>query len=177
MPHERRRKLSVIGKRAPLALLLLLFAAQARARAQGFDYDAYEPRTLAEMIKIYDKPEMLEGEMKDVNLMFGWTFPSRVKVVYAGTSRKTSEERMQYIAAWVRSRAMAPEIGELFGTELLFKEGAAEHWLPVQKQLIPHFERELKKGDAVMLYAIIPGGKKISGKWDWVILVNEFDKQ
>jgi hypothetical protein len=35
----------------------------------------------------------------------------------------------------------------------------------------------LRKGEAVALYAVMAGGKKISGKWDRVILVNEFDKQ
>jgi hypothetical protein len=175
--HTRSRKFTPSRPSLLPALLILLFAAHAQARGQEFNYDAYEPRTLAEMIKKYDDPELLEGKFKEVNVIFGGSFPSQVKVVYTGTSRKIPAGRREFIGDWGKTHALSPEIVELFETELLFREGSAEHWLPVQKQVIPYFEKELKKGDTVALYAIIAGGKRISGKWDWVVLVNEFEKQ
>jgi hypothetical protein len=59
---------------------------------------------------------------------------------------------------------------------MLFLEGAAEHWLPVQKKLLPFFEKEVKKGEEVTLYAEWVGAKKIGGKWEWVFMVHEFQK-
>jgi hypothetical protein len=65
---------------------------------------------------------------------------------------------------------------DLFENEWKFVEDGVEHWLPVQKQVASYFEKELKKSNPVDLYVIITGGVKVAGKWDWVILVNEFEK-
>lgn len=72
-------------------------------------------------------------------------------------------------------RDLGNEIVDLFETELLFKENGVEYWLPVQKQVIPYFAQELKKGDQVTLFLIWIGAYKNAGSWDWVFLVNEFE--
>ena len=159
-----------------LLLFSLLFAARASAQDQGFNYDAYEPRTLAEMIGKYDTGEMDDPKMRDGSLSFGASFPSRVKVRYTGDSRKISVERKQLIGDWIKTRQMDAQIGELFESEWKFVENGVEYWLPVQKQVASYFDKELKKGETVLLYVVIAGGRKTAGKWDWVILVNEFDK-
>jgi hypothetical protein len=159
-----------------LLLIPLILAARASARAQGFDYDAYEPRTLADMIAKYDYKENDDPKMKDGSVIFGASFPSRVKVTYTGDSRRIPEARRQFMGDWVKTHGMDARVGELFESEWKFVEGVVEYWLPVQKQVASYFDKELKKGEAVNLYAVIAGGKKISGRWDWVILVNEFDK-
>lgn len=38
------------------------------------------------------------------------------------------------------------------------------------------FEKEFKKGEEVTLYAEWVGAKKTSDKWDWVFIVQEFQK-
>ena len=160
----------------PIVLMSILFAGSGLASGQDFNYDAYEARTIAEVIKMYDTPDMRNDKAKDGSVVFGAPFPSQVKVTYTGSSRKISVERKAFIDAWVKSRSMGPEIAELFETEYLFIENSVEHWLPVQKQVASYFDGELKKGDQVTLYLIIGGGKKIEGKWEWIILVNEFQK-
>jgi hypothetical protein len=159
-----------------LPLVALLLAASVTAWAQGFNYDAYEPRTLAELIAKYDVKELEERKVADGSSSFGASFPSRVRVAYAGEQRKIPDERKQFINDWVKTHRLDPRIGELFESELKFIEDGKEFWLPVQKQVIPYFAEELKKGEPVDLYVVIAGGRKFKGKWDWLILVNEFVK-
>ena len=159
-----------------LLLLPLLFSAAASARAQGFDYDSYQPRTLAELVKKYDNEELADPKLKDGSTSFGAPFPSRVRVTYAGETRKTSDARKQFIADWVKTHGMDASLVGLFENEWKFVEDGVEYWLPVQKQVASYFEKELKQGAAVDLYVVITGGRKTAGKWDWVVLVNEFNQ-
>ncbi len=156
------------------ALFVTLFGCYQSARAQEFNYDAYEPRTLAGMVEKY-KP-LGDEASKGVDTVFGHTFPSRVKVKYDGAQRKISAARKSFVEEWTKTRGLGPEVAALFEHEYLFTENSVEHWLPAQKQVAAYFAEELKKGDEVTLFAIIVGGQKVSGKWDWMILVNEFEK-
>ena len=167
----RRSKLTTL-----LFLPLLLAGCAQAARAQGFDYDSYQPRTLAEMIGKYDNKELAASKTADGGSAFGASFPSRVRVTYGGESRKVSDARRKFIADWVKTYQMDARLVDLFVDEWKFVEDGVEHWLPVQKQVASYLEKELKKGGAVDLYVIIAGGRKAAGKWDWVILVNEFEK-
>ena len=136
-------------------------------------FERYKPRTLGEIIKAHSDPQLLE---RTDMMLTGDTFPSRVKVIYMGTSRKITPARKQHLDMLVTSFNVEPEVISRYETEMLFIEGTEEHWLPIQKQLIPFFEKELKKGDVVVLYAEWVGAKKISGKWEWIFIVNEFQK-
>jgi hypothetical protein len=77
---------------------------------------------------------------------------------------------------WVEIFGVRPDILSLLEKELLIIECNSEYWIPVQKQLIPHFERELKSGDMVSLFIVRVGGEKANEKWEWLFLVNEFQK-
>ena len=155
-------------------LMAISFCGSERVYGQEFNYDSYEPRTLAEVIRKYK--DTIHDKMGNGSVIFGASFPSQVKVTYTGSSRIISAERKAFIEAWVKTRSLQPEIAVLFETEHLFIENSVEHWLPVQKQVASYFDGELKKGDQVTLFIIIAGGKKIEGGWNWIILVNEFEK-
>lgn len=156
-------------------ILFLIFAAPA-ARAQEFNYSPYQPRTLAEIVNDYNNPDLTADKTQDGSALFGYDFPSRVEVTYTGASRKISPQRKAHVAEWVKSRGLGPEVAELFDSEYLFVEDSAEYWLPVQKQFLPYFEKELKKGDTLALYVFATGGRRLAGKWEWIIVVNEVDK-
>lgn len=136
-------------------------------------FERYKPRTLGEIIKAHSDPQVLE---RSNMLLTGDTFPSKVKVIYTGESRKIAPARKQHLDMLVTSFNVDPKVIDLYGTEMLFTEGGEEHWLPVQKKLIPFFEKELKKGEAVILYAEWVGAKKIGGTWEWIFIVQEFQK-
>ena len=159
-----------------LVLTTIFFCGSERAYGQEFNYDTYEPRSLAEIIKKYDNQATINEKMGNGSVVFGAPFPSQVKVIHTGSSRIISAERKAFIDAFVKTHRLQPEIAGLFETEHLFIENSVEHWLPVQKQVASYFGDELKKGDQVTLFVMIAGGKKIEGKWNWIILVNEFEK-
>ena len=65
----------------------------------------------------------------------------------------------------------------MFDEEFLFVEDSAEHWLPVQNVLIPHFKEEMRAGESVDLFAVWIGITFAEpGKRQHVFLVNEFEK-
>jgi hypothetical protein len=138
-------------------------------------YERYRPRTLAEIIRDHSDPKLLGAGGKTV-LLTGDTFPSKVRLIYTGESRKISPSTKQHLGLLVKSFGVAPETIAKYETELLFTEGEDRHWLPVVKDLIPFFEKELKKGDEVILYAEWVGAQNVGGAWEWVFIVNEFQK-
>ena len=163
-------------------LLFIVFAAVAllsphsTALAQE-NWDNYRPRTLKQLLeqlaKVASEREVSKAR---IDLLFTGSFPSRVTVTYTGEKRAIPAKRKEFIGYWAKSRGLRQELVDLFEDELLFKEDSTEYWLPVQKQVIPFFAEELKKGDTVELYLIITGARTEDGVTDWVFLVNEFKK-
>ena len=138
-------------------------------------YEDYIPRTLRQIIRFHSDPTVLsknEGSM----ILTGDTFSSRVKAVYTGEIRKVSREKKQHLDMLVPSFNVKQEIINQYDTEVMFLEGADEHWLPVQKKLIPFLQKDVKKGEEITLYAEWVGAKKIGGKWQWIFMVHEFQK-
>lgn len=143
-------------------------------------WNRYQSRTLSEL-------ELVTGELlaeitreTAVYLEFSpeYQYPSRVKVVFTGDFRDTSEFRLEWIRTWMATFApslSADDINSLFGQEGLFMEGAKEYWLPVQNILIPIMEDELSPGDDVYLLVIWIGATIDSGEIDRIYLVNAFE--
>ena len=157
-------------------LCMALFLMTNYALAQD-SWEKYLPRTLDQIIQQH-APEQLKApglEKAAVSIISSDSFPSRVKVIYTGESRIVSAKRKELIVDWVKSFRNKPEIADLFESELLFKEGSVEYWLPVQKQVIPYFAQEVKKGDEVTLLLVWVGVRREPEQTDWVFLVNDFE--
>ena len=158
------------------AFLLLASGRQARAQEQ-FPWERYKARTFGEIIKAnMDELAGRDASIRDkVSIVIpGDSLPSQVRVTYTGTTRKILPARKEHIDEWAKSLGVKPEMIAMFEDEMLFVECSTEHWLPVQKQVIPYFQKELKKGDMVTLYTAFIGGRKIDGAWNWIFIVNEF---
>jgi hypothetical protein len=156
-------------------LCIALFLMTNHALAQD-SWERYKPRTLNQIIQQH-APELVKvrGLEKVVSIISSDTFPSRVKAIYTGESRSVSAKKKELIFNWVKSFGYRLEIADLFESELSFKEGSVEYWLPVQKQVSPYFAQELKKGDEVTLLLIWVGVRRESEQTDWVFLVNDFE--
>ena len=142
-----------------------------------FPWEQYKARTLGEIIKQnVDEVAGRDAPARDkVSVVFpGDPLPSRVRVTYTGTTRKIPPAHKAHIDEWAKSFGLKPELIASFEDEVLFLECSTEHWLPVQKQVLPFFEKELKKGDMVTLYTAFTGGRKVDGAWNWIFVVNEF---
>lgn len=75
-------------KPSHIALMLILLVSYRPSLAQD-NWDAYKPRTLNQIIKQNSDPQLLLGNNGSA-LFSGDDFPSRVKVIYTGESRRIS---------------------------------------------------------------------------------------
>ena len=133
----------------------------------------YRWRTLRELTTLQpDNPES-----KDPNIVIhGDLLPSRVKVLYDGTTRPLVENRKQVITSWANQFAGAPEFYTVpYQTEMIFTEDGKSYWLVVRKDSLPRFE-QLKKGETIELFLIKLGNARIDDKLEPVLLVEKFGK-
>ncbi len=161
-----------------LAALALLLSCGLHARAQSdFPWDKYQTRTFAEMSK-GNAADAADADARTGNktgiIFSGDPMYSQVRVTYTGATRKLAGARKTHLEEWGKSFGVEPRIVALFDAEMLVTECGVDYWLPVQSQVLPHFEKELKKGDPVTLFTMSAGGRKIEGSWNWFFLVNEF---
>lgn len=159
-----------------LALAALLPAARAAAQEQGFPWHLYTPNTLAAVAREHEADATKYPDKGQ--LVFTAGRPYRVVLVYTGKSRPVPAERKELLKLWAGTYGVGERVVELFEHEYLFKEGGAEHWLPVQGPVTKHFPKELSEGEEVEIYTQFVGGKRDedSGRPDWLFLVNEFQK-
>ena len=162
-------------------ILLVIAGAPSSVFAQGFPWNDFEPRTLQELVKTNEREEGDNVKrFPDQNqfVFRGTTLPSVVRVTYTGDSRPLNSERKKFIETWARDYYRNPGYVNLYTAEFLFKEGAEEYWLPVQKDVAKYFAAELNKGELVDLYVISPGGLRATnkGKTAWIFLVDQFQQ-
>ena len=146
--------------------------------SSAFPWNDFERRTLQELVKINvaeDADDLKRYPDKGQFVFRGKIMPSVVRVTYTGQSRAIGSERKKFIELFANAYAQDPNYANLFESEFLFTEGAQEYWLPMQEP-VKAFNREMKKGDAVDLYLIRPGGLRVKDKTDWIFLIEEFQK-
>ena len=139
--------------------------------------DDYKLRTLKEVAAAKGSDAKSLGNKEETMIVHADILPSRVRVTYAGSARPLPQIKKEVLRQWARLYAGFPEgFTRPYETEMLFNEGGAEYWLAVRKGSLPHFERELKKGEAVDLYLIRVGAARASGGWELMLLVESFRK-
>jgi hypothetical protein len=175
--------------RVCLFLLLLSLTATMLAYGQGEKKprteEDYYPRTLRDLSTLQPPPfaqALKERDNTDLAIIVhGDLLPSRVKVVYEGTTRPLNERKKELILSWANKFAGAPESYTIrYQTEMLFTENGENYWLAVRTESLPKFEEELKKGEAVELFLIKMGSIKIERTDENlapVLLVEKFVKQ
>jgi hypothetical protein len=147
--------------------------AQARNDCQ---WEAYKPRTLQSIIDLH------RGDIKRLNskravLLTGDSFQSQAKLVYSGKTRPLQAEHGVLMDFWRKMlKDQAPSADE-FATEVLFKEGASERWIVVQKPLLDPLFKEVKNGQTINSYVIWIGAIRVGEHWEWLFAMNRFDPQ
>jgi hypothetical protein len=153
---------------------LLLFTTNTFGQQQTTEdtWARYKPGKLSSIIKAHTNVT----DTLDKGVYLG-SDPVRAQVTYTGLYRPTSAEKQRFIAFYMDS-VRTPEFAKKFVTELLFIEDGMEFWLPVQDVLLPSFEKEVRKGERVILFANWIGitYPELNGSRLHVFLVNEFEK-
>ena len=140
----------------------------------------YRWRTLRELKTLQPDSIAKDPQSKDPALrivVHADLLPSRVKVLYDGTTRTLSERRETVITAWANRYAGAPEFYTApYQTEMLFTEEGESYWLAVRTDSLAEFAQELKKGEMVELFLVKLGNIKIDERMEPVLLVEKFLK-
>lgn len=153
-------------------ILILFVAIDSSARS----WDEYRPRTLKSVIDLHAS-NVAELKEEKALLLTGDNFPSKVTLKYLGKSRPLTGKRKELVEAERKSLrdTLPANLVEMFGTEMLFREGDGEYWIAVQKPLLQYLPKEVRVGDSFTAYVIWLGAIKSAGKWEWVFAMNEFD--
>lgn len=160
-------------------LMILLFACALQATAQNnFPYENYKTRTLSEILEISADLQKKPNEKLPVpdTIFSGDFLHSQVRVKFMSKSRPISTERKELLGSWQKSFSVDARTIALFTNEYLFMECGTEYWILVQGPVAAFFPKELKEGDMVSLYLTRAAGRKTKDGYDWILLVNEFDK-
>jgi hypothetical protein len=158
-----------------IVLVLLMIT---ETNAQGFPYDDFLPRTLREIVasNVESQKDIKQHATKTQIIIDADPLPSVVRVTYSGKARPIPGQRRNYLKLWISAMGKKPEFIDLYDQEMLIKEDSTDYWLPVQKQLIPHFREEISDGQAVDLYLLRLGGQLVGPEWDWMFIIEEFRK-
>jgi hypothetical protein len=161
-------------------LLISAGAAYTQGEKKPRTVEDYRWRTLQELTTL--QPDYLgrDTHNKDPNLrvvVHAELLPSRVKVLYDGTTRPLVGNKKYVITEWAKHYAGAPEFYTVpYQTEMLFTEDGKSYWLAVRKEALTKFEQEFKKGDKVELFLIKMGNAHTGDKLEPVLLVEKFSK-
>jgi len=166
-----------------VALLLVVGCAANRSSLPTYEistskgtWDRYEPASLNHLkATLFDYPENQIG--MTINAAAA-AKPYKISGLYLGESRPVSTVKTEFIQKWWGSTLkIGEEFTNLFESELLFEVEGARYWMPVQRQVLPYFQKELTKGDSVDLYVMVLGTIDNLDEHDWIIIINEFQKK
>lgn len=138
----------------------------------------YKLRTLQEIAEVgsaiaSERDDDRKGDA--TTLVHGDLLPSRVRVIYKGTVRPLAQLKKDVISQWSYRYAGSLEHYTVqYKTDVLFNEAGLNHWLVVNKRVLPQLKRQIKNGRPVDLYLIRLGAFKTGDKWRWVLLVEDF---
>ncbi len=97
-------------------------------------------------------------------------FKYRIRVPFTNESREIGPEKIKFIEMWVNALVRIPELIKLYKHEILIKSEDKDYWIPMQEQVLPYMNKELKIGKQFDLYIILAG----TIKDEWVFLATEF---
>ena len=137
----------------------------------------YQARTLRE-IAANGMEAVTRGEAEGNAIVIGDLLPSRVTVTNTGNTRQMPAARKEVIRSWAARYAGSMEHYTLpYQTEYQFMENGAPYWIAVRTQSLPDFEQSFRNGDKIDLELIRLGGVNNGGRWEWVLLVENFNRR
>lgn len=138
------------------------------------NWDRYRPASLQELIDEHSKHINASPKFKiNINAIAA-NDPHRIQVIYMDEFRNISDDKKFLLTSWGKSTRMDERFIKIFEQEALFIDGSNSYWFPVQSQLIPHFRKEIARGDAVYLYVMLIGTVWEGDEMPYLFIVNEF---
>lgn len=148
--------------------------------ASNDPWSRYTVRTFAELTQLVNEQfsSVKEADTIYLEMSPDYQSPSRVRVVFTGDYRNTSDFRLIGITAWMATFAptlTAEDVALLFGQEMRVLEGDQEYWLPAQNSLIPIMDEELSVGDEFDVLVVWMGTTRVDSQLEPIYLLNAFE--
>lgn len=174
--EQRMKKQSAI-----LFLLVILLLAKAvypqnpigpgpkRARTPA-DYQAGTLKDLkAKLFGPDSRGNKMETMLVDPDLS-----PTRVRVAYAGFTRRLTEPKAEVVRQWSRLYAGSLDTYKPYQVEVLFNEDGSKYWLTFTHKTLDAFWSSDTWNKPVDLFLIRMGAVKSGNDWEPVFLVERF---
>ena len=142
-----------------------VLAACLTAQGQTFDYDAYHPAALAQIVSAlppHPADWLAEGETR-----------FRTEVTLTGSFRPVAKTRQDYIASWAKAMGHPAETASVFNQEVEIEQAKTRYWMPIQQVLVEQLQTEVPAGAPVELYVLLMGTQADQP----VFAVSEFDAE
>jgi len=150
-------------------IISLFFVIITVSSAQAFDYKAYKPTTINQIIKEHQGTFFQDGEIFDY-FISAYTFKYKINVKFTKKLREISPDTKELINRWGKSLKVDSNFIELYKHEFLVQQGDNNYWIPVQEPLLPYMGNEVKVGGEFEIYIFLIGTVKDK----WVFLATEF---
>jgi len=149
---------------------LFLAVVSSTARSQGFPWNDFKERKIANVVAITKKA------FRSDDTMFLSTNPlsSYTEVTYTGQSRPISNATKSFLYFWTGTLNYGQDYAALYQTEYLYKDGDKQYWLPTQQAVTKYFAKELKPNDKMVIFFISAGARPQGPDIDCVLLVEEY---
>ena len=140
------------------------------------DWERYVSSDLQALIETHSQYMDFSKEVKmNINAL-AVSLPYRFKMEYQGEFRTISQEKRELLGVLAKSGFFNDIFIDLFETEVLVKDGSNFYWFPVQSFLINSLKKEILKGAQINLYVMFAGTVWEADQFQWVFIVNEFEK-
>lgn len=118
-----------------------------------FNHDAYAPRKLAEVaadMQIDPRAQIyIDVALPKIS----------TDVVFTGNHRRTAENVVRLIDAWVRALRLPTEYASMFSFEVEMRQDGEVYWMPIQNQLLQGFVDDVRPGTSITLRAMLIGAE------------------
>lgn len=142
--------------------VLLLYACS--VHGSGFNYGSYRLSSLSDAANSFDinprSRSMVDAGMKKY----------RIEVEFTGNVRSADPDFRQFIAGWAYALNVPSHVAELFDTEVEVRQGEEVLWMPIQRQMVDAFRREVAPTAKVEVFVLLLGAHE----QDAVLAINEF---
>jgi hypothetical protein len=137
--------------------------------------DDYQAGTLKELAAKHSSADSRGNKMETMVVDPDFS-PTRVRVSYAGHTRRLPEANTEVVRQWARLYAGAPETYKPYEIDVLFAENGKKYWLTFTQKKLTAFWDSGEWDTAVDLFVIRMGAIKTATGWEPVLLVENFQK-
>lgn len=101
---------------------------------------------------------------------------NKAQVIFTGDVRKVEDKRLEFVRYWLETINAPSGTANLLADEMRFTQDGKDFWMPIRKSILAEMQARFKKGDAVEIHTMLPGGIVVKDDIDWIFITGEFTR-